>query len=48
MSTEKRPPTPDNSGEVDSEEWIGPMPAEAATPKPKKRKGIVFIQNFKL
>ncbi|XP_013137503.1 PREDICTED: peptidylprolyl isomerase domain and WD repeat-containing protein 1 [Papilio polytes] len=42
MSTEKRPPTPDNSGEVDGEEWIGPMPAEAATPKPKKRKVLEF------
>lgn len=40
MSTEKRPNSPENTGEGDdSEGWIGPMPSEAAQPKLKKRKG---------
>ncbi|XP_046970455.1 peptidylprolyl isomerase domain and WD repeat-containing protein 1 isoform X1 [Vanessa cardui] len=42
---EKRPssPEPTNAGEVDDgEEWIGPMPSEAAKPKVKKRKVLEF------
>lgn len=40
MSSEKRPGSPSKSEDGDdSEGWIGPMPAEAAKPKPKKRKG---------
>lgn len=43
MSTEKRPNSPENTGEGDdSEGWIGPMPSEAAQPKVKKRKVLEF------
>lgn len=40
MSGEKRRNSADNKEEEDDNEgWIGPMPSEAAKPKPKKRKG---------
>ncbi|CAK1584908.1 unnamed protein product [Parnassius mnemosyne] len=42
MSSEKRPTTSENSEEADGEDWIGPMPSEAAKPKPKKRKVLEF------
>lgn len=42
MSVEKRPASPEKSGEGDdSDGWIGPMPSEATQPKPKKRKGSI-------
>ncbi|CAG5055808.1 unnamed protein product [Parnassius apollo] len=42
MSSEKRPITSENSEDADVEDWIGPMPSEAAKPKPKKRKVLEF------
>lgn len=44
MSAEKRPSDPENAVEGDdSEGWIGPLPSEAAQPKPKKRKGKFYL-----
>lgn len=45
MSSNKRPSSPENTENANKEEeeegdaWIGPMPSEATTTKPKKRKG---------
>lgn len=40
MSSEKRPSSVDKNEDAEEDEgWIGPMPAEAAKPKAKKRKG---------
>ena len=30
--------------EEDDDEWIGPLPLEAA--KPKKKKGLSFVEDF--
>lgn len=44
MSAEKRRTSVENTEEADDAEcWIGPMPSEAAKPKPKKRKGYLSI-----
>ncbi|KAM3959254.1 peptidylprolyl isomerase domain and WD repeat-containing protein 1 [Aphomia sociella] len=43
MSAEKRRSSIDKSEDAEEEEeWIGPMPSEAAKPKPKKRKVLEF------
>ncbi|PZC72691.1 peptidylprolyl isomerase domain and WD repeat-containing protein 1 [Helicoverpa armigera] len=43
MSAEKRRSSVDNNEEAEeSDGWIGPMPAEASKPKPKKRKVLEF------
>lgn len=44
MSDEKRPAESESAEDADEGEvWIGPMPAEAAKPKSKKRKGLPLI-----
>lgn len=46
MSAEKRPNDEEKPQEIeegDDDGWIGPMPAEAATPKTKKRKGFYYV-----
>lgn len=41
MSGDKRPLQTESTEDADDGEgWIGPMPSEAAKPKPKKRKGL--------
>ncbi|XP_059057600.1 peptidylprolyl isomerase domain and WD repeat-containing protein 1 [Achroia grisella] len=42
MSAEKRSGSVDKSEDAEDEEWIGPMPSEAAKPKAKKRKVLEF------
>ncbi|XP_049876869.1 peptidylprolyl isomerase domain and WD repeat-containing protein 1 [Pectinophora gossypiella] len=43
MTSEKRPIETEAAEEAeDNDGWIGPMPAEAAKPKPKKRKVLEF------